>query len=170
MEASRWAYLIAGWGAMPVTMNFRDLGLGNSAMVRDLWAKKDLGNIPREVQRDCSAAWSRLDPGKARHLIYGRHRIQKRGKDWADLGTRALCVGHFVRCFRLGFSDSAWAIEGHNVLLPQPQQIRYGAHRVRIRGLGIRLTAEPTIEDRFAAGQLSNAFPMLQRTSSRFPG
>jgi alpha-galactosidase len=32
-----------GWGAMPVTVNFRDLGLGNSAVLRDLWAKKDLG-------------------------------------------------------------------------------------------------------------------------------
>jgi alpha-galactosidase len=28
---------------MPVTVNFRDLGLGNSAVLRDLWAKKDLG-------------------------------------------------------------------------------------------------------------------------------
>jgi len=32
-----------GWGAMPVSVNFRDVGLGNSAVVRDLWAKKDLG-------------------------------------------------------------------------------------------------------------------------------
>jgi hypothetical protein len=42
------------------------------------------------------------------------------------------------------------------VLLPQPQQIRYGPHLVRIRGLGIRLTADPAIEDRFAAEQLSS--------------
>jgi alpha-galactosidase len=34
-----------GWGAMPVTVNFRDLGLGKSAVVRDLWAKKDLGSF-----------------------------------------------------------------------------------------------------------------------------
>ena len=34
-----------GWGAMPVTVNFRDVGLGNSAVVRDLWAQKDLGPI-----------------------------------------------------------------------------------------------------------------------------
>jgi alpha-galactosidase len=34
-----------GWGAMPVTVNFRDVGLGNSAAVRDLWAQKDLGPI-----------------------------------------------------------------------------------------------------------------------------
>jgi len=32
-----------GWGAMPVTVDFRDIGLGNSAVVRDLWTKKDLG-------------------------------------------------------------------------------------------------------------------------------
>jgi alpha-galactosidase len=35
-----------GWGAMPVSVNFRDVGLGNSAVVRDLWAKKDLGAFP----------------------------------------------------------------------------------------------------------------------------
>jgi alpha-galactosidase len=34
-----------GWGAMPVTVAFRDAGLGNSAIVRDLWAKKDLGQF-----------------------------------------------------------------------------------------------------------------------------
>jgi alpha-galactosidase len=34
-----------GWGAMPVTVNFRDVGLGNSAVVRDLWAQKDRGPI-----------------------------------------------------------------------------------------------------------------------------
>jgi alpha-galactosidase len=34
-----------GWGAMSVTVNFRDVGLGNSAVVRDLWAKKDLGSF-----------------------------------------------------------------------------------------------------------------------------
>jgi alpha-galactosidase len=27
-------------------VNFRDVGLGNSAVVRDLWAKKDLGAFP----------------------------------------------------------------------------------------------------------------------------
>jgi alpha-galactosidase len=32
-----------GWGAMPVSVDFRDVGLGNSAVVRDLWTKKDLG-------------------------------------------------------------------------------------------------------------------------------
>jgi alpha-galactosidase len=34
-----------GWGAMPVTVDLRDVGLGNSAVVRDLWAKKDLGSF-----------------------------------------------------------------------------------------------------------------------------
>lgn len=32
-----------GWGAMPVSVNFRDVGLGNSAVVRDLWTRKALG-------------------------------------------------------------------------------------------------------------------------------
>jgi alpha-galactosidase len=32
-----------GWGAAPITVFFRDAGLGNAAVVRDLWAKKDLG-------------------------------------------------------------------------------------------------------------------------------
>jgi alpha-galactosidase len=32
-----------GWGAVPVTVTFQDIGLGNSLNVRDLWAKKDLG-------------------------------------------------------------------------------------------------------------------------------
>jgi alpha-galactosidase len=34
-----------GWGAMPVTVGLRDLGVGNSATVRDLWARKDLGRF-----------------------------------------------------------------------------------------------------------------------------
>jgi hexosaminidase len=53
------------------------------------------------------------------------------------------------------FLISAWAIAGHNVLLPQPQQIHYGARQLRIRGLSIRLVGEPSVEDRFAAEQLS---------------
>ena len=32
-----------GWGAMPVSVDFRDVGVGNSAVVRDLWEKRDLG-------------------------------------------------------------------------------------------------------------------------------
>jgi alpha-galactosidase len=34
-----------GWGAMPVTIDFRDAGFGTAAEVRDLWAKKDLGRF-----------------------------------------------------------------------------------------------------------------------------
>lgn len=34
-----------GWGAMPVTLKFRDVGFSNSAVVRDLWAQKDLGSF-----------------------------------------------------------------------------------------------------------------------------
>jgi alpha-galactosidase len=33
---------------MPVTVAFRDAGLGDSAIVRDLWAKKDLGQFQQK--------------------------------------------------------------------------------------------------------------------------
>jgi alpha-galactosidase len=32
-----------GWGATPITVEFRDLGISGTATVRDLWARKDLG-------------------------------------------------------------------------------------------------------------------------------
>ena len=32
-----------GWGAIHGIVEFRDVGLGNSAVVRDLWAKKIFG-------------------------------------------------------------------------------------------------------------------------------
>jgi len=32
-----------GYGPMPVTVNFQDIGLRESCTVRDLWARKDLG-------------------------------------------------------------------------------------------------------------------------------
>jgi alpha-galactosidase len=34
-----------GWGAMSVTVDFRDAGFGTASEVRDLWAKKDLGHL-----------------------------------------------------------------------------------------------------------------------------
>jgi alpha-galactosidase len=34
-----------GWGAMSVTLEFRDVGMGDSASVRDVWARKDLGSF-----------------------------------------------------------------------------------------------------------------------------
>ncbi|MGA8439482.1 MAG: glycoside hydrolase family 27 protein [Candidatus Sulfotelmatobacter sp.] len=37
-----------GWGAMPVTVDFRDVGFGASAVVRDLWEKKDLGPFQKK--------------------------------------------------------------------------------------------------------------------------
>jgi len=30
---------------MPLTVNFREAGLGDSAVVRDLWTRKDLGSF-----------------------------------------------------------------------------------------------------------------------------
>ncbi len=64
----------------------------------------------------------------------------------------ALCILAFLQAFLV----TAWAVTGHNVLLPQPQQIQYGPRQLRIRGLGIRLLADPSSEDRFAAEQLSS--------------
>jgi hypothetical protein len=43
----------------------------------------------------------------------------------------------------------------HAALLPPPQQILYGSQEVRVRGLAVRLPADPTPEDRFAANTLS---------------
>ena len=64
----------------------------------------------------------------------------------------SLCTLVMVQAFLV----TAWAVAGHNVLLPQPQQIHYGPRHLRIRGLGIRLLADPSTEDRFAAEQLSS--------------
>ena len=43
----------------------------------------------------------------------------------------------------------------NNPLLPRPQQIQYGPHEVRVRGLGIRLPSKATAEDWFSANTLS---------------
>jgi len=78
-------------------------------------------------------------------------------KTWASLRRRR--VVRWLLCAPIlgwAFLISAWAIAGHNVLLPQPQQIHYGVRQLRIRGLSIRLVGEPSIEDRFAAEQLSS--------------
>src|ERR1700757_745509 len=85
-------------------------------------------------------------------------RVQtRRCPAWAGLSKRAFVRWSF--CFLVlvrGLLVDAWAIEGHKVLLPQPQQIHYGPGRLRVRGLGIRLMPDPGVEDRFAAQQLSN--------------
>src|SRR5437867_13041917 len=43
----------------------------------------------------------------------------------------------------------------HNRLLPRPQQVRYGAARLPVRGLSIRFASAPSAEDRFAADTLA---------------
>ncbi len=55
----------------------------------------------------------------------------------------------------------AWALSGHTPLLPHPQQIRYGEGRIPVRGLSVRLLAEPSAEDRFSAEHLSNCLSDL---------
>ena len=37
-----------GWGPMPVTVNFWDIRLGDTAAVRDLWTTTDLGTFKKE--------------------------------------------------------------------------------------------------------------------------
>jgi len=64
----------------------------------------------------------------------------------------SLCTFLLIQAFLV----NTWAIAGHNVLLPQPQQLHYGPRELRIRGLGIRLVGDPGIEDRFAAERLSS--------------
>jgi hexosaminidase len=83
--------------------------------------------------------------------------IQSRPRKTAA-SLRRRRIAHWLLCSPIlvrAFLIIAWAIPGHNVLLPQPQQIHYGARQLRIRGLSIRLVGEPSIEDRFAAEQLS---------------
>ncbi len=46
--------------------------------------------------------------------------------------------------------------EGHNPLLPRPQEIQYGRSRLPIAGLEIGFAAGPTREDRFAAEELAS--------------
>lgn len=64
---------------------------------------------------------------------------------------RLLCVFFLLPALQI----RAWASTGHNVLLPQPQQVKYGSGQLRLRGAGIRLTTGLSAEDRFAADQLS---------------
>src|SRR4051794_10448893 len=45
----------------------------------------------------------------------------------------------------------------HNPLVPRPQQIRYGAGRLRLKGLTISFGSSPVPEDRFAADELASA-------------
>jgi hypothetical protein len=45
----------------------------------------------------------------------------------------------------------------YNPLLPRPQKIRYGTGRLAVRAVSIRFGSPPTLEDRFAAGELSRA-------------
>jgi hypothetical protein len=56
-------------------------------------------------------------------------------------------------CF-VSFSLTALAAE-HNPLLPRPQKVQYGAGKLAINNLKIRLGAAPSDEDRFAARELA---------------
>ena len=68
-----------------------------------------------------------------------------------NLLCRHVCAAFLLPAIQI----TAWAIAEHNVLLPQPQQIHYGSGHLRLRGLAVRLVTGPSVEDRFAADQLS---------------
>src|SRR5437899_6324263 len=46
--------------------------------------------------------------------------------------------------------------DGHNPLLPLPQQIHYGSGRLPVAGLEIGFAFSPTPQDRFAAEELAS--------------
>ena len=91
---------------------------------------------------------------------------------------RSPSYGHateFLALVALILFPAATVEAQHNPLLPRPQQIRYGAGQLAVRGLTIRLTTEAGVEDRFAAQMLSNflsqhaseAIPIAQGEVSR---
>ena len=53
--------------------------------------------------------------------------------------------------------------DGHNPLLPIPQQIHYGSGRLPIAGLEIEFAFSPTPQDRFAADELASGLLMNTR-------
>jgi hexosaminidase len=61
--------------------------------------------------------------------------------------------------------ESTSNASSHNVLLPHPQQIRYGAGKLPLRSLGIRFASSPSSEDRFAAGELASVLALRAGTS-----
>jgi len=68
--------------------------------------------------------------------------------------------------FNLGvFGQSHSTQSSHNALLPLPQRIHYGTGKLRLRGLGIRFASPPSLEDRFAAGELASALALNAGTS-----
>ena len=70
----------------------------------------------------------------------------------------------------------------HRVLVPQPQEIRYGAGRVPVCSVGLKLAKDAAAEDQFAAGEFArirskhcgsslkpSAFIEVKRTGSVAP-
>ena len=62
-------------------------------------------------------------------------------------------MSHLKLCIWLFCATSVAA--AHSPLLPKPQQVRYGAGRLPLRDLHIRLAAGAADEDRFAASELA---------------
>jgi hexosaminidase len=80
---------------------------------------------------------------------------------------RAALVNRLLSLLLLffAFRVAAWAFPGHNALLPQPQQVHYGSGRLPLRGLGIRLATDSSVEDRFARDQLSRCLSAATKES-----
>jgi len=66
-----------------------------------------------------------------------------------------------MRCLKLTIvllvvaMNPQWAEAEHNPLLPRPQKVRYGSGRLLVRDLGICFGSPASLEDRFAAAELS---------------
>lgn len=78
------------------------------------------------------------------------------------LRTRA----RFALFFLVSFPTLAIA-QQHNVLLPQPRQIRYGAGKLHIDGLQIVLPGNAAPEDRFAAERLLSCLSAHKEQQAR---
>ena len=58
--------------------------------------------------------------------------------------------------FLLLLSGTASFGAGHNILLPQPQQLRYGYSRLPVHGLSVVLASPSSPEDAFTVARLSD--------------
>jgi hexosaminidase len=70
---------------------------------------------------------------------------------------------HFLICLAVAASLAA-ASAAHSPLLPRPQQVQYETGTLPVHGLSIRFSVSPTVEDRFAAEQLSARLSAIGQT------
>jgi hexosaminidase len=70
---------------------------------------------------------------------------------------------HLLICLAVAASLTA-ALAAHSPLLPRPQQAQYENGTLPVHGLSIRFAVSPTVEDRFAAEQLSARLSAIGQT------